>query len=186
LSSYVSGRLGDRRARHVAAAALAAATIAAGVLAGCGGGGSTTAPAGTSAAAPRSTTSGQASTTSTGSDSGSAFGREAPKGHTVFDALDAVLVSGDPAKACAGAYVTSHYLSAAYGGKQGCERATSSRGTAKSFDIKGLVGGPRLPLTVQVMPKGGIYDGEALRVDLVTEGRYWKVDSIKSNAGVGP
>jgi hypothetical protein len=40
--------------------------------------------------------------------------------------------------------------------------------------------------TVKVVPHGGVYDGEKLTVSLIKEDQDWKVDSLKSNAPVGP
>jgi hypothetical protein len=111
-----------------------------------------------------------------------------PKGHTVSDVLDAVLTSGDPAKACGTDYVTERYLSMAYGGKQGCVQAATPQSAADSLDIRGLAGGSAKPGSgsVTVLPHGGVYDGEKIKVSLVREGPEWKIDSLKSNAPVGP
>jgi hypothetical protein len=38
----------------------------------------------------------------------------------------------------------------------------------------------------KVVPKGGLYDGDKITVSLVKEDGTWKVDSLKSNAPVGP
>ena len=111
-----------------------------------------------------------------------------PKGHTVSDVLDAVLTSGDPAKACGTDYVTERYLSMAYGGKQGCVQAATPQRAADSLDIRGLAGGSAKPGSgsVTVLAHGGVYDGEKITVSLVREGTEWKIDSLKSNAPVGP
>lgn len=187
--SDVSQRLGARHRRRAGAAALAMAAIASGLLAGCGGGGgsSTTSQATTSAGAPSTTTSAQGTTTSTGAGGGFGGGGAA-KGHTVSDVLDAVLTSGDPDKACGTDYVTEHYLSAAYGGEQGCVQAQTPQSAAQSVNIQGLAGGSSQAGTasVKVVPDGGVYDGEKLTVTLVNEGQDWKVDALKSNAAVGP
>jgi len=187
----VSHRPEDRRRHRAVAVALAIAVVAGGALAGCGGGGDsgTNGQATTSAGAPGTTTSAQGTTTSTGSGSvfGSGPGGEA-KGHTVSDVLAAVLTSGDPDKACGTDYVTEHYLSAAYGGEQGCVQAQTPQSAAQSVDIQGLAGGSGQAGTasVKVVTDGGVYDGEKLTVTLVKEGQDWKIDSLKSNALVGP
>jgi hypothetical protein len=189
LISDVSQRLGYRRGRHAGAAALATAALAVLAIAGCGGGGgsSTTTPATTSAAGSSSTTPAKGTTTSTGSASPFGGGGAA-KGHSVSDVLDAVLTSGNPDKACGTDYVTEDYLSKAYGGEQGCVQAQTAGNAAKSVDIKGLVGGSGQAgtATVQVVPQGGVYDGEKITVSLVKDGQDWKIDSVKSNAPVGP
>lgn len=190
--SDVPQRLGYRRGRHGGASALATATLAAAAIAGCGGGGdsSTTTPATTSAAGSSSTTTTTAKGTTTGTGSASPFGGGggAAKGHSVSDVLDAVLTSGDPDKACGTDYVTEDYLSKAYGGEQGCVQAQTAGSAAKSVDIEGLVGGSGQAgtATVKVVPKGGVYDGEKITVSLVKDGQDWKIDSVKSNAPVGP
>ena len=162
------------------------AAIACAALAGCGGGGGTTSTATTSAGASGGTTSGQSETTTAGFPFGSGGG--AAKGHTVSGALDAVLTSGDPDKACGTDYVTEHYLSTAYGGEQGCVQATKPQSAADSVDIQGLAGGSAKPgsVSVKVVPHGGVYDGEKITVSLVKKGPEWKIDSLKSNAPVGP
>jgi hypothetical protein len=165
-----------------------ATAIACAALAGCGGGGGggTGSTATTSAGAAGSTTSGQGKATTAGSPFGSGGG--VAKGHTVSDVLDAVLTSGDPDKACGTDYVTERYLSAAYGGEQGCVQATKPQSAADSLDIQGLAGGSAKPgsVSVTVLPHGGVYDGEKITVSLVREGPEWKIDSLKSNAPVGP
>ena len=35
-------------------------------------------------------------------------------------------------------------------------------------------------------PKGGIYDGQELRAELVLDDDVWKLDSLRSNVPVGP
>jgi hypothetical protein len=157
-------------------------------LAGCGGGGGggSTSTATTSAGASGGTTSGQSGTTTAGFPFGSGGG--VAKGHTVSGVLDAVLTSGDPDKACGTNYVTERYLSTAYGGEQGCEQATKPQSAADSVDIQGVAGGSAKPgsVSVKVVPHGGVYDGEKITVSLVKEGPEWKIDSLNSNAPVGP
>lgn len=188
--SDVSHRPGDRRRRPAGATALAIAAIAAAALAGCGGGGSSTSSEGTpSAGEPDSTaTSGQSTSTGTGSGKPFGGGGGAAKGHTVADVLDAVLASGDPDKACSTDYVTEQYLQSAYGDEQGCAQAQTPGSAADSVEIQGLAGGSAQEgtATVKVVPDGGVYDGEKITVSLVKEGDDWKIDSLKSNAPVGP
>jgi hypothetical protein len=189
LINDVPHRHGDRGRRTARAAALAIAAIVAAALAACGGGGSstsagTTTPGGT----PGGTASAPGTTTSSGS--GNPFGGSggAEKGHTVADVLDAVLASGDPNKACSTDYVTEQYLRAAYGDEQGCVQAQKPSSAAKSVDIEGLVGGSGESgtATVKVVAHGGVYAGEKITVSLVKEGDAWKIESLKSNAPVGP
>ena len=37
-----------------------------------------------------------------------------------------------------------------------------------------------------VTPKGGVYDGERLRAELVLDDGVWRLDSLRSNVPVGP
>jgi hypothetical protein len=185
LISDVPHRPEDRRGRRAGAASLVATAIACAALAGCGGGGG----GGTSSATTTSAgggTSGQGTSTTAGSPFGSGGGTA--QGHTVSDVLDAVLTSGDPDKACGTDFVTERYLSAAYGGEQGCVQATKSQSAADSLDIQGLAGESAKPgsVSVTVVPHGGVYDGEKITVSLVREGPEWKIDALKSNAPVGP
>ncbi len=104
--------------------------------------------------------------------------------------VELVLTSSDPAKVCGSQYVTQHYLGAAYGGKQGCVQAQNPKSTATSVQVDHVISldsaGPPPQASAEAAPNGGIYDGEKLRVSLVKEDGTWKVDSLKSNAPVGP
>ena len=186
----VTQRARSQRLVGAGVTALAIALIA-GVVAGCGGGGSTTSGAATApAGGATGSGSAQGTTTGTGTEGASPFGgSSAAKGHTVADVLDAVLASGDPSKACAqGDYVTEAYLKSAYGGEEGCVKAQTSGSAAKSVEIQGVVGGSQQEgtATVKVVPRGGVYDGEKITVSLVKVGDNWQIDSLKSNAPVGP
>jgi hypothetical protein len=167
---------------------MAAAAVVAVAIAGCGGGGGTGTTTGTAAGAQATSTTAQAKTTGEKSGSTNPFGGGAAKGHTVADVLNAVLATGDPNKACSTDYVTDGYLTDAYGGKQGCVQAQTASSAAQSIEIVGLAGGSGESgtATVKVQAKGGVYDGEKLTVMLVRDGQDWKIDSLKSNAPVGP
>jgi hypothetical protein len=170
------------------AAGLAGALAAAVLLAGCGGGGGSGTSATTSGSGGGPATSTTGAGTTTGSGSTNPFGGGAAKGHTVSDALDAVLTSGDPKEACSTDFVTEQYLTSAYGDEQGCAKAVTPKSAAQSVDIQGLEGGSGQSgtATVKVLAHGGVYDGEKITVTLVKDGQDWKVDSLKSNAPVGP
>jgi len=121
----------------------------------------------------------------TGTGGGPASGR-ARRAHTVRQAVAAVLLADDPSKACRGDFVTEHYLRSAYGGLQGCIKAGSpSSAVASGFrSYQARTDGARAMVIVH--PQGGLYDGEKITVSLVQEDGGWKVDSLKSNAPVGP
>jgi hypothetical protein len=190
LISDVRDRPGDRGA-HGARAAAAVLAIVAVAFGGCGGGGgegSGTSSGNTSASAPTSTSSeptitAQQSTTST--SGGSTTGQVGEAQTTVRQAVDAVLVSADPKKACGNKYVTQHYLEAAYGGEQGCAQAQRPGSAADNLgSYQATANGSRA--TVTARPSGGLYNGEKITVSLVKEDGNWKVDELKSNAPVGP
>ncbi len=102
----------------------------------------------------------------------------------------AVLASTDPNKACSTDYVTAHYLSVAYGGKQGCVQAQAPASAPKSLNMNDVIlldtAKPPPQASVRVAPDGGLYNGEQLLVSLVKEDGTWKIDELKSNAPVGP
>ena len=190
----VPDRRGDRRAngRGTAATLAAVAILAAGVTAGCGGGDDTTTTgpstgaegATTTETSPETTTDG--GTTTTG-DGGTAEG-DAEQGRTIRDVVIAVLASGDPKRACAPDYVTDSYISAAYGDKKGCEQAQTKASAANALPIQSIEIVKLEPPTAaaKVAPRGGQYDGDRLTITLIKEDDVWKVDSLTSNAPVGP
>jgi hypothetical protein len=186
---------GAHGARGVAAVVvgLAFASIAAG---GCGGGGDegSTPNGTTSSAGAPTTTSSQRTATSSSTTSSQTTTEQVAQAHTTIrQAVEAVLVSADPTKACGSSYVTAHYLQAAYGGRQGCVQAQSSKSAASSvhFDdvtMRAILGGghSRREASAKVAPDGGLYGGDKITVSLVREDGDWKVDALKSNAPVGP
>jgi hypothetical protein len=94
-------------------------------------------------------------------------------------------MSPEPATACSDELVTAHYLRVAYGGRDGCEQAVSPQSVSRSLGpYEQQIDGDRA--TVKLHPSDGTYDGDKITVSLVKEGGNWKVDSLKSNAPVGP
>ena len=142
----------------------------------------------TSTSAPTRTTPAKSTTTTSitgGSNSGNA-GQQL----TIREVVEAVLTSSDPAKTCSTNYVTQHYLSTAYGGKQGCVQAQNPKQAASSVRVQEVINvdtaSPPTHATAKALPKGGVYAREKLTVSLVKEDGSWKIDSLKSNAPVGP
>jgi hypothetical protein len=157
--------------------ALAVAIVVA-VLAGCGSD-DAAGPDTTSAPTRASTTT---STTNSGND---ASAPASPAGNeAVRTGAEAVLTSSDPAEAC-GKYVTDHYLTVAYGGRQGCIDAQAPGSVADKLDFKDLRIESNHAKAV-VVPSGGPYDGERVTVSLVRQGPYWAVDVLDANVPVGP
>lgn len=157
---------------------------------GCGGGdgeeSSTSAPT----SSPPSTIS--STSTTTGSSTISSGGGETTttgqigQGHrSVRQTVNAVLMSADPAQACNDELVTERYLEVAFGGREGCEQAVSPQSVSKSLGAyEEHINGDRA--TVTLHPSDGTYDGDKITVSLVRLDGNWKVDSLKSNAPVGP
>jgi hypothetical protein len=161
--------------------ALAVAMVVA-AFAGCGGDDDDRESAGaTSTTAPV-----PASTTTTTTADGAASDTQAVEPRVqVREAVEAVLVSGDPADAC-DRYVTRRYLKLAYGDRQGCARAQVPGSVARSlrsFRIKSLSGPAAVVFAV---PNGGPYDGTKVKITLIGDGQGYRVLSLRSNVPVGP
>jgi hypothetical protein len=85
---------------------------------------------------------------------------------------------------CSRLLVTHRYVETAYGDRQGCLRAQSGGGAARSLDFKEVrPAGNRA--TAVVVPAGGLYDGDRITVSLVRDQR-WLVDALQSDVPVGP
>jgi hypothetical protein len=96
-----------------------------------------------------------------------------------------ILLKLGGAATCSPPLVTSRYVQAAYGTREGCVKATQSQaGTARDLEFERVrVSGATA--TAVVVPSGGIYDGERITVSLVRDGR-WAVDALESDVPVGP
>jgi hypothetical protein len=166
-----------RSPRHGAAAA----ALVVALLAGCGGG---------------DTSSSDVGVTTVGTDTAAATVAPAPTPAApiagaarspeslIRGAITAVFASGDPAAACE-KYATPAYVASAYGDLSGCRAAQQSGAAAKGAAISGVVVGGDTATAVAV-PSGGPSDGEKIELTLVKDGAIWKVDSAKANVPVGP
>jgi hypothetical protein len=104
-------------------------------------------------------------------------------------AIEAVLAPHPPGSASAqtacGVFVTDRYVETTYGTRQGCVRALVPGSAAGSVEVsRVVVSGDHA--TARAIPRGGPSDGETIAVKLVRERSFWKVDSLRSNAPVGP
>ena len=80
---------------------------------------------------------------------------------------------------------TAKFLKQAYGGRPGCVASRKPSALARRVDIVSASDrGERS--TVVVKPTGGVYGGDRLTVALVKQGDRWLIDSLKSDAPVGP
>jgi hypothetical protein len=174
-------RPGDR-----AGAAVATALLALAALAGCGADSetatqSTTAGAGT--LSNTETTKGAATATG-GTTAGGGLESSLPPQAQVDLAIKSVLASGVPGLAC-GRYSTERYVKTTFGGRAGCVQSTLPASAADTIaERKFEIHGNRASVTV--VPSGGPSDGETIKVGLVRAGSVWKVDTLHSNAPVGP
>jgi hypothetical protein len=100
-------------------------------------------------------------------------------------AISAVLASRDPAQAC-DHYTTSAFIQGAYGDVNGCKAAVGAPGeAARSVQVSGVsVSGDKA--SALAIPSSGPSKHERLQVQLLKQGGVWKVDSLVSNAPVGP
>lgn len=99
--------------------------------------------------------------------------------------IEGVLSGSDPAAIC-GPLVTERYVTHAYGDTKGCMRAQSKKAAATNLNIAGIAISPEAVAQTSVRVKGGVYDGEQLRVVLVLQDGNWRLDSLRSNVPVGP
>ncbi len=102
----------------------------------------------------------------------------------IEDAIRGALADADPGVACAEA-VTPLYVEEAYGDENGCRQAVEAGGVANSVRVD-AVGSSGGTASARATASGGPFDGEEVEVELVRRGGGWRVDSVTSNAPVGP
>jgi hypothetical protein len=187
-------------------AELAAVLVAAVAAAGCGGSGS-----GSSAASkPRTATTSHATSTGASAPSStstptattptetSTSGHRPPcaycgAGLRPASAARAALTAANPRIGCE-LLVSPRYVTTAYGGGGGCAAAIKGGAAATALRVLTTKRSGRRALVVAV-PAGGPNAGERLRIAMLREpaklprGRtppLWRVESVRSNAKVGP
>jgi hypothetical protein len=132
--------------------------------------------------APPTTVAGSETTTTTTPGGGGGGGKVSPE-EQIETNVAAVVGGNDPKATCA-ELATARYVKQAYGDEQGCRAAVSGR---TAFDV--AVSGVEIrgaTASARAEPAGGPNKGETLRVELVEEGKTWRVDSAISNAPAGP
>jgi hypothetical protein len=175
--------------------ALIAVAIAGVVLAGCGGGASTSTVSSTGEGlGPNSAhTAGSDSRSPNGEDLTAANRRELrqiqrqlkppSRDELLRNEVRLVLTSTNPL-ACHPPFVTRRFLDAAYGGHQGCVRSRTPGSVARHVDFRRLqVTGDHA--SAVVVATGGPNDGERITVSMIRDPR-WSVDRLRSNVPVGP
>jgi hypothetical protein len=170
-----------------AAPALVIAALAL-ALAGCGADSEPTAT-GTATGGPGSTLKSTASTpasapgTTTAPAPGGAESGLPPEAQVDL-AIKSVLASGVPGLACR-RYATERYVEKTFGSRGGCVQSTLPASAAQTVVVTKIeIDGHRA--TAVARPSGGPSDGETIRVGLVRSDGVWQVDTLKSNAPVGP
>ncbi len=101
-------------------------------------------------------------------------------------AADAFLASPNAARVCDDG-ITPKLLKSAYGDRKGCLKARKPAALAKDVQITSAKLGAGGTATVVANAKGGVYGrGERVTMNVVEEAGVWRVDTVKSNAEVGP
>ena len=178
------------RARAIAAAVCASALLGLATLSGCGsdsettqgstaGGGTLSNNYTTNSAAPAIGATKQKQKPGPGG-----IGSSLTPTEQVDLAIKSVLASGVPDLACR-QYSTARYVKTTFGDRAGCVTNTLPASAAQSIKEKKIeIKGDKAEATI--VPTGGPSDGETIKVTLVRQGTAWKVDTLKSNAPVGP
>ncbi len=171
------------------AAALAVVIIfVSAAIAGCGGGSDETSTGGGSLATTGPTATGGGWDAGGSPPAPVAPGGESGGGATpraqIGAAIEGVLTSGNPNDAC-DRFATTNYAETTFGGRAGCIESTIPASAADSVRVSAVVLSGN-SATARVIPRGGPSSGETITVRLVREGGVWKVDSLRSNAPVGP
>lgn len=99
--------------------------------------------------------------------------------------LEGVLTGTEPRQVC-DELVTERYVSRSFGDPAGCRAAQADQQAARRVDVTRVDVLPDSLAQAQVVPRGGIYDGETLRAELVLDHDGWKLDSLRSDVPVGP
>ena len=169
----VRGRL---RRRSTALAAVIAVALG---FAACGDDESSQAPA------PAATGSAESGTQTVSAESDEPAPDPIDDEAEIVKTLEVVLAGGDPVKACS-EWVTERFVRRSYGDAAGCEAAQKAAKPADKAGVTEVMINPESVAQALARPKGGIYDGEELRAELVLDDDIWKLDSLRSNVPVGP
>lgn len=154
---------------------------------GCGGGddsttgGGTTAGTDVSVPAPPGASEDEDGASAEG---GSADASSLTPEQQVDYAIKGVLASGVPGLACE-QLSTENYVKTTFGSRKGCLKSTVP-GSAATYIETSKITIDGDSATAVAKPTGGPSNGETIEVSLVREDGTWKVDSLKSNAPVGP
>ena len=123
------------------------------------------------------------STTSPTTTSDTTNGQQATDEELIQATVANFLARADAPGACT-KLVTPQFVKRSYGDVNGCEAARKPSAMAKAVAIEPI--DVDMGAMVTAKPKGGVFDGESLKVTLINLDGQWTIDKISSNAKVGP
>jgi hypothetical protein len=111
-------------------------------------------------------------------------GEEGPTGREAIERnVAAVISGGDPEVVC-DELATERFVRSAYGAPEGCNDAVAAQRAVDVRVVGVAIDGSSARATA--IPLDGPSEGERLKAELVLEDGVWKLDSLRSNAPVGP
>ena len=110
-------------------------------------------------------------------------GQQATDEELIQATVASFLTRADAPGACT-KLVTPQFVKRSYGDVNGCEAARKPSAMAKAVAIEPI--DVDMGTMVTAKPKGGVFDGESLKVTLINLDGQWTIDKISSNAKVGP
>ena len=123
------------------------------------------------------------STTSPTTTNDTTNGQQATDEELIRATVADFLMKADAPGACT-KLVTPQFVKRSYGDVNGCEAARKPSAMAKAVAIEPV--DVDMGTMVTAKPKGGVFDGESLKVTLINLDGQWTIDKISSNAKVGP
>lgn len=123
------------------------------------------------------------STTSPTTTNETTNGQQATDEELIQATVASFLTRADAPGACT-KLVTPQFVKRSYGDVNGCEAARKPSAMAKAVAIEPI--DVDMGTMVTAKPKGGVFDGESLKVTLINLDGQWTIDKISSNAKVGP
>jgi len=110
-------------------------------------------------------------------------GQQATDEELIQATVASFLARADAPGACT-KLVTPQFVKRSYGDVNGCEAARKPSAMAKAVAIEPI--DVDMGTMVTAKPKGGVFDGESLKITLINLDGQWTIDKISSNAKVGP
>lgn len=103
----------------------------------------------------------------------------------VEDAITALLTDPDKEFVCNEVF-SQELLEAAYGDLRGCLNGRAPEGLADSVKGFGTIEVSGDTASAEVVPDGGLYDGETMEIEAVRDGEDWRIDLFVADLPVGP